>query len=107
MDANLSVQPEPVFGRLWLVSPRGTFFLGIAVAASMAVAVPFLIVNDFGIWLGLIPFAVVGAVIARRQPGNPVGPVLLLLTLAIVASGDAGQYAVEHYTEMKHVMIKH
>ena len=91
MNANPSVQPEPVFGRFWLASPRGAFVARRRGALlSMAVAVPFLIVDGFGIWLGLIPFAVVGAVIARRQPGNPVGPIMLLLTFAIVASADAG-----------------
>ncbi len=74
MNANPSVQPAPVFGRFWLVSPRGALFLGVGAAAAMAVAVPFLIVNGFGIWLGLIPFGLVGAVISRRQPGNPDRP---------------------------------
>ncbi len=102
MDANPSVQPEPVFGHVWLASPRGVSFLGVALAVAMAVAVPFLVVDRFGIWLALIPFAVVGAVIARRQPGNPIGPIMLLLTLAIVASADAGQYAAEHYRRGHH-----
>ena len=35
--------------------------------------------------------------IARRQAGNPVGSILLFLTFAVVASADAGQYAVQHY----------
>jgi hypothetical protein len=98
------VQPEAVFGRFWLASPRGAFFLGVVTVGAMAVAVPFLILDGFGIWLGLIPFAIVGAVIARRQPGNPVGPILLLLllTFAIVASSDAGQYALLHYRRGHH-----
>ena len=102
MNANPSVQPEPVFGHLWLASTRGARFLAVAVAVSMAAAVYFLIVNGFGVWLGLIPFGVVGAVIARRQPANPIGPIMLLLTFAIVASADAGQYAVEHYRRGHH-----
>jgi hypothetical protein len=97
VNANPRVQLEPVFGRLWLASPRTALVLLVGTVLAMVVAVPFSILDGFGIWLGLIPFAVVGAVIARRQPGNPVGPVLLLLTLAIVASSDAGQYAVQHY----------
>ncbi len=30
-----------------------------------------------GIWVILIPFGIVGAVIAWRQPANPIGPLLL------------------------------
>ena len=56
-----------------MTSPRAALVLGIAAVVSMVVAVPFLILDGFGIWLGLIPFGIVGAVIARRQPGNPVG----------------------------------
>jgi hypothetical protein len=97
VNADPSVRPRPIFGGLWLTSPAGALSLGIAAAVSMVVAVPFLFVDGFDIWLGLIPFGLVGAAIARRQPGNPIGPVMLLLTAAIVASGDAGQYAVEHY----------
>jgi hypothetical protein len=41
----------------------------------------------------VLPFAVVGLAIVRRQPRNPIGSVLLLLTIAVAASADAGKWA--------------
>ena len=35
--------------------------------------------------------------IARRQPGNPIGAILLLLTVLVVACSDAGHYALMIY----------
>jgi hypothetical protein len=69
---------------------------------SMLMAVPFLFVDGFGLWVPLIPFGIVGAIIARRQPWNPVGSILLVLTFAVVASADVGQYAVQHYRRGYH-----
>jgi hypothetical protein len=45
----------------------------------------------------LLPYAIVGGLIARRQPTNPLGPILLLLPLLTAISGDAGAYAVLRY----------
>lgn len=49
------------------------------------------------LFLIVIPFAVVGVVVARRQPRNPIGWILLAIVLALLGSGDAGLYAVLHY----------
>jgi hypothetical protein len=47
----------------------------------------------------VVPFGFVGYVVARRQPQNPVGWILLALTLAFLLSDDGGSYAVLHYRE--------
>jgi hypothetical protein len=42
-------------------------------------------------------YAVVGVVVARRQPRNPIGWILLTFILVLVLSTDAGDYAVLAY----------
>jgi hypothetical protein len=85
-------------GWFWLASSRAARVLGLAVLLSLLVSVVLLILGarrDFSV--AMIPFAAMGAVIAWRQPRNPVGPILLLLTFAVVASEDAAQYDVLRY----------
>src|ERR1700722_13983630 len=41
----------------------------------------------------MLPFAAFGALIARRQPGNPLGGLLLLLALSVAVCADAGDYS--------------
>jgi len=78
--------------------------LGGAVAAVLVVAsLPLsalahqLTFGGLGQGLLMIPFAVVGTLIASRQPRNPIG--WLLLTIAITSTGgaDSGFYAVRAY----------
>ena len=53
----------------------------------------------------LAPFVVFGAVIARRQPSNPIGAILLALTVAVASCSDAGQYAVLVYEHGFHLPL--
>ena len=41
-------------------------------------------------------------IVARRQPDNLIGSILLLLTFAVVSSSDAGQYAALRYRDGYH-----
>jgi hypothetical protein len=66
----------------------------VALIVALALSV---LGSGAGIWLGLIPFGVVGAIIARKQPFNPVGSVLLCLALTVVLCSDAGEYAMLRY----------
>jgi hypothetical protein len=45
----------------------------------------------------MLPFAVVGAVVAIRQPRNPIGWMMLALALLFLTSTDAGLYAVRAF----------
>jgi hypothetical protein len=45
----------------------------------------------------VLPFGVVGFVVARRQSRNPIGWILLGLTLAFLLSADGGSYANLYY----------
>jgi hypothetical protein len=55
---------------------------------------------SIGIPAGLVivlTFAAVGLVIARRQPGNPIGWVMVVFTLVYVLGAAASDYAVLYY----------
>jgi hypothetical protein len=45
----------------------------------------------------VIPFGIVGFVIARRQPRNPIGWILLAITVATMLADDGGTYALLKY----------
>ena len=45
----------------------------------------------------MLPFAVVGAVVAIRQPRNPIGWIMLSLAMLFLTSTDAGLYAVRAF----------
>ena len=45
----------------------------------------------------VLPFGIVGFVVARRQPHNPIGWILLAATLAFLLSTDGGSYAALYY----------
>ena len=72
--------------------------LGAAVVLLVAAEVPLDILRH-GLSQGIIviPFGVVGFVVARRQPRNPIGWILLALTLAFLLSDVGGGYAVLYY----------
>ncbi len=81
-----------------LASPRTALVLGLVIVALIAAAVGMAIVShDLTQGIIVIPFGVVGYVVARRQPRNPIGWILLATTLAFLLSADGGAYAVLHY----------
>ena len=45
----------------------------------------------------MLPFAVVGFIVARKQPRNPVGWIMLALAPIFMLSSDAGMYSVMTY----------
>jgi len=55
--------------------------------------------------LGAIPFAVVGLVIARRQPRNPIGWLLFGIGGCLLLSVDSGFYAVISYRLGHHLPL--
>jgi hypothetical protein len=91
-------------GRFRLASPAVASVLGVLAVLLLGAAVALSILAHQFAWsdvpqlfLVVIPFAVVGVVVARRQPRNPIGWILLTIVLALLGSGDAGLYAVLHY----------
>ena len=53
--------------------------------------------DGWQILLGFLAFALPGVVVARRQPGNPIGWILITLGMEIALYTDAGRYAVFDY----------
>jgi MFS family permease len=104
VSANPSVGPEPVFPRL--ASRRVVFVLTVAAALAMIASVPLKALAGAGFpAVVMLPFAVFGALIARRQPGNPIGGLLLLLALSVAVCADAGNYSTAVYQDGYHLPL--
>ncbi len=94
-----------------MTGSRLAVLLGAVAALLIAASVPLsalahqLTFGGIGQGLLMIPFAVVGTLIASRQPRNPIG--WLLLTIAVTATGgeDAGFYAVRAYRIDHHGLL--
>jgi hypothetical protein len=82
---------------------RLALLLGAVAALLVAASVPLsalahqLTLGGLGQGLLMIPFAVVGTLVANRQPRNPIGWLLLAIALTSTMGQDAGFYAVRAY----------
>jgi hypothetical protein len=91
--------------RLALASPRTATVLGVVVLALEALSIPLLgllhqltILNIAPVIPFVLVFAAVGVVVARRQPGNPIGWILVIFVVLIALSTDGGFYAVAAFS---------
>jgi hypothetical protein len=86
--------------RFRLASPATATTLGALAVALDAVAIPLaqLTVLDVGSDLLNLVFAGVGVLVARRQPRNPIGWILLIFIVLAQLGDDAGAYAVLAYS---------
>ena len=88
-----------VTSRSW----RLALVLGLLMLVLMAASAPLYLVarpaagNGPGIEVLMAPFALVGLLIARHQPRNPIGWIFLVLSCLFMLSADAGMYAVYAY----------
>jgi MFS family permease len=94
------VTTEATARRYRLASPATATVLGALVLVLNAIAVPLagLTVLNIGSDLLNLTFAGVGVVVARRQPRNPIGWILLIFIFVALLGNDAGGYAVLAYT---------
>ena len=98
MIANPLDRPGIVNGLRRLASPTTARVLGLSTLLLLVGAVPLeLASHDLSQGIVVIPFGAVGYIVARRQPENPIGWILLVLTFAFVLSGDGGTYSVLYY----------
>jgi hypothetical protein len=96
-------QPEPAAARFRLASPVTAMVL--AVLSLMLVAAGLMLsaltgqlsVLGSGPIVPVVVYAAVGFVVARRQPGNPIGWILITWIMVFLLSEVAGGYAALYY----------
>jgi hypothetical protein len=89
-------------GRFRLASPAAAFALGALALALAVLYVPLAwpardFADGWQVLLGVLAFALPGVVVARRQPGNPIGWILIGLGVYAGFITDAGRYAIFDY----------
>jgi hypothetical protein len=88
--------------RFCLASPATAFALGALTLALAVLYAPLAwpardFADGWQVLLGVLAFALPGVVVARRQPGNPIGWILIGLGVYAGFITDAGRYAVFDY----------
>src|ERR1700681_2194746 len=93
-----------VAGRFRLATPTTALVLGLLTLLLEAVDVPLeaqihtLSFGNYGFQLVfIVPFTLVGVVVARREPHNPMGWLLMAVALVEVLASVASDYAVFVY----------
>jgi hypothetical protein len=96
--------PDPAAARFRLASPATATVLAVLTLMLLAGALVLsaltrqLSVLGFGPIVPVaIVYAAVGFVVARRQPGNPIGWILITFIAVFLLSGAAGGYAALYY----------
>jgi hypothetical protein len=93
-------------GLLRLATPRTALVLGLATLGLIIAEVPLTVLSrGQSSGLPLVPFGAVGYVVARRQSRNPIGWILLVLSLVFLLPADGGQYAVMAYRQGYHLPL--
>jgi len=82
-----------------LVLTLAVLLLALTAALSVTAAAAHQVsISNLGIPVeAALAFAVVGLLVARRQPANPVGWLLALTAVCILVTGAAGEYALLRY----------
>jgi hypothetical protein len=90
--------------RSWAALALGTLVLLLAVAVIPLSlwARQDLLGNTAELAIG-VPMGAVGFLVARRQPRNPIGWLLLIVPVGVLASIDAGPYSVLVYRDGHHL----
>jgi hypothetical protein len=100
------VRPQAVPRWFRLATPRVALILSLATLLLVIAAVPLAFLSDANSsGLPLVPFAIVGYVVTRRQPRNPIGWILVALGFAFLLGSDGGSYAYLVYRQGYHLPL--
>jgi hypothetical protein len=104
LSAGLPVTRARSTRRLALASPETAALLGLLVLLLLVATVPLgnlsrqpINADNASSLLVFVPFAIVGFVVARRQPQNPIGWIVLGVAMFFLLSDAAGGYAAWDY----------
>jgi uncharacterized membrane protein len=91
---------DPAVPRFRWATPGAAVVVGVVTLALLVAGVPLSEMAKQGPVnqdILMLPFAIVGFIVARKQPRNPIGWVMLALAPIFELSADAGMYAVIIY----------
>jgi hypothetical protein len=104
MDGRAS-KPTDAMRRIRLASPSTALVLGVLALLLLCAQIPLAILDRRGAdglsgaayLVFALSFTAVGVVVARREPRNPIGWLMILLTLSVLCTIDGGAYAYLDY----------
>ncbi|HZV26749.1 MAG TPA: hypothetical protein VFG00_10705 [Acidothermaceae bacterium] len=91
---------DPAVPRFRWASPGSAVVVAVITIVLLVVGVPLSEMAKQGLVnqdILMLPFAIVGFIVARKQPRNPIGWVMLALAPIFELSADAGMYSVIIY----------
>jgi hypothetical protein len=91
---------DPAVPRFRWASPRSATVVGVLTLVLLVIGIPLSEMAKQGLVnqdILMLPFALVGFVVARKQPRNPIGWIMLALAPIFMLSSDAGMYSVMIY----------
>jgi uncharacterized membrane protein len=91
---------DPAVPRFRCASPGSAIVVGVVTIVLLVVGVPLSELAKQGPVnqdILMLPFAIVGFIVARKQPRNPIGWIMLALAPIFELSADAGMYSVYVY----------
>jgi hypothetical protein len=91
---------DPAVPRYRWASPGSAIVVGVVTLVLLGIGFPLSEMAKQGLInqdILMLPFAIVGFVVARKQPRNPIGWLMLALAPIFELSSDAGMYSVMIY----------
>jgi hypothetical protein len=91
---------DPTVPRFRWASPGSAIVVGVVTIGLLVIGIPLSEMAKQGPVnqdILMLPFAIVGFIVARKQPRNPIGWVMLALAPIFELSADAGMYSVMIY----------
>jgi hypothetical protein len=94
----MTVGPADDAMRFRWATPRTAFLLGLVMLVLLVAAIPLsLLTHSLSQGVPFLPAAVIGVILARQRPRNPIGWVFIALALDVFATGASAQYTVLAY----------